>query len=128
LVKGGDKCPAREVSEIGKFMVNNLAIHGSPPYNGNTSSLLEQAVMGARDEGAIVEEISLRDFNMSPCLETYGCKKDGRCVIQDDFQDIYDKLLACNGVMLATPIFFYTVSAYIKIFMDRCQSFWVKKY
>jgi hypothetical protein len=48
------------LSEIGKFMVNILAIHGSPRYNGNTSSLLEQAVMGARDEGAIVEEIDIK--------------------------------------------------------------------
>jgi multimeric flavodoxin WrbA len=46
--------------EIGKFMVTILAFHGSPRYNGNTSSLLEQAVMGARDEGAIVEEIDIK--------------------------------------------------------------------
>jgi len=65
---------------------------------------------------------------MSPCLEIYGCKKTGRCVIKDDFQEVIDKLLACKGIMLASPIFFYSVSAHTKILMDRCQSLWVKKY
>jgi len=74
-----------------------------------------------------VEEVVLRDLKMSPCLEIYGCKKTGRCVIQDDFQDIYDKLDQCLGLMLATPVFFYSVSALTKILIDRCQSFWVRK-
>jgi len=105
-----------------------LAIYGSPRRNGNTASLLKRSVQGARDEGAEVNEIVLRDLKMSPCLEIYGCKKTGRCVIQDDFQAVYDQLLECDGVMLASPIFFYTVSAHTKILMDRCQSLWVRKY
>jgi multimeric flavodoxin WrbA len=105
-----------------------LAIYGSPRRKGNTTLLLDHAVQGALDTGAQVEKIVLRDLKMSPCLEIYGCKETGRCVIQDDFQKVYDQLLACNGVMLASPIFFYTVSAHTKILMDRCQSLWVKKY
>ena len=105
-----------------------LAIYGSPRRKGNTSLLLKNAVKGAIEAGAEVEEIILRDLKMSPCLEIYGCKKNGRCVIQDDFQHMYDKLLSCQGLMLASPIFFYTVSAHTKILMDRCQSLWVKKY
>ena len=105
-----------------------LAIYGSPRREGNTSLLLNKAVQGAREAGAEVEEVVLRDLKMSPCLEIYGCKKNGRCVIQDDFQRIYDKLLSCEGLMLASPIFFYTVSAHTKILMDRCQSLWAKRY
>jgi len=105
-----------------------LAIYGSPRREGNTSLLLQQAVAGARQAGAEVEEVVLRDLRMSPCLELYGCKKDGRCIIRDDFQRVYDQLLACQALMLASPIFFYTVSAHTKILMDRCQSLWVKKY
>jgi len=105
-----------------------LAIYGSPRRKGNTSLLLERAVQGARDGGGQVTEIVLRDLKMSPCLEIYGCKKTGRCVIKDDFQEVYDQLLSCHGLILASPIFFYTVSAHTKILMDRCQSLWVKKY
>jgi len=105
-----------------------LAIYGSPRRRGNSSRLLDEAVLGAQSEGATVEKIVLRDLKMSPCLEIYGCKKDGRCIIQDDFQTVREQLLTCSGVMLASPIFFYTVSAHTKILMDRCQSLWVKKY
>jgi multimeric flavodoxin WrbA len=105
-----------------------LVIYGSPRRRGNTSLLLKKAVEGARDAGAEVEEIVLRDLKMSPCLEIYGCRQTGRCVIQDDFQRVYEKLLACQGLMLASPVFFYAVSAQTKILMDRCQSLWAKKY
>jgi multimeric flavodoxin WrbA len=105
-----------------------LAIYGSPRRKGNTSLLLKKAVEGAREAGGDVEELVLRDLKMSPCLEIYGCKEKGRCAIKDDFQVVYDRLLACNGLMLASPIFFYTVSAHTKILMDRCQSLWVKRY
>lgn len=109
-------------------MIKILAIFGSPRRKGNTSLLLEKAAEGAAEAGAAVEKIVLRDLNMSPCLEIYGCKKDGRCVIRDDFQGIYDRILECHGLMLASPVFFYTVSAHTKILMDRCQSLWVKRY
>ncbi|MDY0042410.1 MAG: flavodoxin family protein [Desulforhabdus sp.] len=105
-----------------------LAIYGSPRRKGNTATLLKRAVQGACDAGAEVDEVLLRDLKMSPCLEIYGCKETGRCVIQDDFQKISEQLLTCRGLMLASPIFFYTVSAHTKILMDRCQSLWVKKY
>ncbi len=105
-----------------------IAIYGSPRRNGNSAALLKQAVAGARQEGAQVEEVFLRDFKISPCLEIYNCIKTGECAIRDDFPEILAKLEASKGIMLASPIFFYTVSAHTKIFMDRCQSLWVRKY
>ena len=104
------------------------AVYGSPRYKGNTAALLKKAAQGARDAGVPVAEVFLRDLTISPCLEIYGCKKTGRCTIQDDFQGVVDQLLASQGVMLASPVFFYTVSAHTKLLMDRCQSLWVEKY
>lgn len=109
-------------------MAEIVAVYGSPRRKGNTATLLKQAVAGAKDAGAEVDEIVLRDYKMSPCLEIYGCKKQGECAIKDDFQEVRDRILAGKGLMIASPIFFYTVSAHVKIFMDRCQSLWVKKY
>ena len=108
--------------------VKIIAIYGSPRRKGNTATLLQKAVEGARDGGAEVEEIILRDLKMSPCLEIYGCKKAGECRLKDDFQITRDRILASRGLMLASPVFFYTVSAHTKILMDRFQSLWVKKY
>lgn len=105
-----------------------IAIYGSPRRKGNTSTLLKKAVQGARDAGAAVDEIMLRDMKISPCLEIYGCKHGGECRINDDFQKVRDQILAARGMMLASPIFFYTVSAHTKMLMDRFQSLWVKKH
>jgi multimeric flavodoxin WrbA len=105
-----------------------VAIYGSPRRRGNTATLLKHAVQGAVDAGAQVDEIILRDLKMSPCLEIYACKKEGRCAIKDDFHQVVDQILSAKGLILASPIFFYTVSAHTKILMDRCQSLWVKKY
>lgn len=105
-----------------------VAIYGSPRRGGNTARLTDEAVAGARAAGATVETVVLRDLKMSPCLEIYGCKTDGRCVIDDDFQALYDLCLSSTGMILSSPIFFYTVSAHTKIMMDRFQSLWVKKY
>jgi multimeric flavodoxin WrbA len=105
-----------------------VAVYGSPRRKGNTATLLKKAVEGASEGGAQVEEIVLRDLKMSPCLEIYGCNKAGECRLKDDFQKARDHILASQGLMLASPVFFYTVSAHTKILMDRFQSLWVKKY
>ncbi|HSO18893.1 MAG TPA: flavodoxin family protein [Desulfosarcina sp.] len=109
-------------------MIEIAAVYGSPRRRGNTSTLLGRATAGARDAGARITEVVLRDQKMSPCLEIYGCKDTGRCVIEDDFRPIEALLMRVDGLMLASPIFFYAVSAHTKILMDRCNSLWVKKY
>lgn len=109
-------------------MTEIAAIFGSPRRRGNTATLLKKAIAGARDGGAGVTEIVLRDLKMSPCLEIYGCKDTGRCVIDDDFRGVESLLRQVDGLILASPIFFYAVSAHTKILMDRCNSLWVQKY
>jgi multimeric flavodoxin WrbA len=105
-----------------------VAIYGSPRRKGNTATLLKKAIEGARDSGADVEEIVLRDLKISPCLEIYGCLQAGECAIKDDFQMVRDKILHAQGLILASPVFFYAVSSHTKMLMDRFQSLWVKKY
>jgi multimeric flavodoxin WrbA len=108
--------------------VKIVGICGSPRRGGNTEILLKEALRGAGDAGAEVEEVFLRDKTISPCLEIYGCTKEGRCVITDDFHEVAEKMIQADGVILASPIFFYTVSAHTKMLIDRCQSLWVKRY
>jgi len=105
-----------------------ISIYGSPRRKGNTAILTKEAVRGARDAGATVEEFVLRDLKISPCLEIYACKKEGECAIKDDFQMLRDKILSAKGLIISSPIFFYAVSAHTKTMMDRFQSLWVRKY
>ncbi len=105
-----------------------VAIYGSPRKDGNTEILLKRAVDGARSSGAEVNEFFLRHMKISPCLEIYACRKNGVCAIRDDFDKIISSISKSRGVMVASPVFFYGVSAQLKAFIDRCQSQWVKKY
>jgi multimeric flavodoxin WrbA len=104
-----------------------VAIYGSPRRRGNTATLMQAAVTGARAAGAQVDEIVLRDLKVSPCLEIYSCREEGECRIRDDFQGVRERVLGAAGLMLASPIFYYAVSAHTKILMDRFHSLWVKR-
>jgi len=105
-----------------------LGIYGSPRREGNTGLLLRELLRGCRDAGAEVEEIFLRDLKITPCLEIYACRNDGKCPIRDDMQTLYPKFVEADVLVLASPVFFYAVSAHVKAMIDRCQAMWAKKY
>jgi NAD(P)H-dependent FMN reductase len=105
-----------------------LAIWGSPRRGGNTEILLNAFLDGAAQGGAAVERVALRELKISPCQEIYHCFKDGTCPIKDDMLPLYDKLVAADVVVLATPIFFYSVTAQAKAFIDRTQALWARRY
>lgn len=105
-----------------------LGILGSPRLKGNTALLLEEALKGARSKGASVEKIVADKLDIQPCREYYGCEKDGDCVIKDDMNDIYQKLLEADRVIIASPMFFYGLTSQVKALIDRCQALWVRKY
>ena len=105
-----------------------LGIHGSPRGGGNTELLLQEFLRGCRDAGAEVEEVFLRRLQITPCLEIYACQKDGQCPIKDDMKPLYGKLIEADLLAVASPIFFYAVSAHLKAMIDRCQALWARKY
>ncbi len=105
-----------------------LGIYGSPRRGGNTELLLKEFLRGCTEAGAEVEEVFLRDLKISPCLEIYACQKTGECPIQDDMKALYPKLVDAHMVVVASPIFFFAVSAHSKAMIDRCQALWARKY
>jgi multimeric flavodoxin WrbA len=109
-------------------VVKILGLFGSPRRGGNTELLLEEALKGAEKEGAKVERLYLSDFTITPCKECHGCDDTGNCIILDDMEKIYPKLLEADVVILASPIFFYGVTAWAKALIDRSQALWARKY
>jgi multimeric flavodoxin WrbA len=105
-----------------------LGIMGSPRTGGNTDLLLGEALKGARSLGAATEKIEADKLRIAPCREIYACLKDGRCVIKDDMNDIYPKLLGADVIIVASPIFFYTISAQLMPLISRCQALWARRY
>jgi multimeric flavodoxin WrbA len=105
-----------------------LGIMGSPRIGGNTDLLLDEALKGAQGKGAETEKIIVDRLKITACKEIYHCLEDGTCPIKDDMTGLYDKILAADAVIIASPIFFYTVSAQLMAFISRFQAFWSRKY
>jgi len=105
-----------------------IGISGSPRAGGNTDTLLNKALEGARSKGAEIEKIVLNDLKMVPCQECEEVKDDGTCKVEDDFQALYGKIQRADAVILAAPIFFGSLSAQTKIMIDRFQCCWRYKY
>jgi multimeric flavodoxin WrbA len=99
-----------------------LAISFSPRKKGNTVTLLERALDGARDDGAEVELYSVAGKNIQPCDGCWECVRTGTCHIKDDMQEIYEKMLAADGIIFGTPIYFWGMTGQAKTVMDRTIS------
>ena len=101
-----------------------LIMMGSPRKDGNSTILAERVAQGATDAKAIVESFYLHKMNIKPCTACDVCRKDtsSDCNINDDMQDLYPKLRQTNALVIASPIYYFTVAAQTKLFMDRCYA------
>jgi multimeric flavodoxin WrbA len=99
-----------------------LVLLGSPRRKGNSAILAEQITKGAKSGKANIETIYLHGKNIAPCKGCMSCQKKGSkgCSIQDDMQEIYLKLIESDAWVIASPVYWFTMSAQTKIFMDRC--------
>ena len=103
-----------------------LGIYGSPRKGGNSDRLLDRALDGAGSAGAEITRIYARDLKMAGCIECGGCDRTGRCVVEDDMQGVYPLMEEADVIFLASPIFFYGVTAQVKAVIDRAQASWNK--
>lgn len=103
---------------------NILILNGSPRKKGNSATLSEHLAAGAREKGASVESIYLHSLDIRPCDACDECRETGGvCVISDDMQKIYPKLIAADAIVLASPIYWFTFSAQLKLCVDRWYAF-----
>jgi multimeric flavodoxin WrbA len=102
--------------------------HGSPRVEGNTEILLEQTMRGIGESSCEIRSFMLNSLNIKPCQDCGGCETTGACIISDDMEDVYQAIREADRIVLASPIFFFGLSAQAKIMIDRCQAFWCEKY
>ena len=99
-----------------------LVLLGSPRKKGNSTTLANQIVAGAESAGATAEKIFLHGKDISPCQACYACQRpDSKgCAIDDEMQPIYGKLIEADGWVIASPVYWFSMSAQTKLFLDRC--------
>ncbi len=109
--------------------MKTIAFLGSPRKDGNTELLLKEAIRGVKEtSGRDVTVFNLNLMNIKPCQDCGGCEKTGECILDDDMTKIYPEIRTADRIILASPIFFFGLSAQSKTMIDRCQSFWCEKY
>ncbi len=98
---------------------NVLILSGSPRKNGNSETLCRQFELGAKDAGNHVELLSLRDQEIRYCTGCGACNTTHRCVQKDQMAEILDKMCGADVIVMATPVYFYTMDAQMKTLIDR---------
>lgn len=101
-----------------------LIISASPRKNGNSDLLCDEFAKGAIEAGHEVEKIRLAEKKVGFCTGCYACQKLNKCVQNDDANAIVEKMLSADVIVLATPVYFYSMDAQLKALIDRCVSRW----
>ena len=96
-----------------------VGVISSPHADGSGAALVRAALAGARKEGATVFEVFLSDRNIEFCRDCRGCMMSGRCVIDDDFEEVRSQLLAADGMILCSPTYGRAMNARMKNLFDR---------
>lgn len=109
-------------------MIKIAAIHGSPRKDQNSDTLLEAMLEGMKTEPYEVKHIYTAIENIKPCTACNACLKHQGCVISDYMQEAYKILDEADIVITATPVYFHSVTAQLKTFIDRTQAVWASKY
>lgn len=106
---------------------NVLVISSSPRKGGNSDILSDEFVNGAFAGGNTVEKIRTDEKKIGFCKACYYCKKSkGECIIKDDMAEILDKMLKADVIVLASPVYFYSVDAQMKTLIDRTVARWLE--
>ena len=101
-----------------------LIISASPRKGGNSDLLCDEFAKGAIEAGHEVEKIRLAEKKVGYCTGCYACQKLNKCVQNDDANAIVEKMLAADVIVLATPVYFYSMDAQLKALIDRTVSRW----
>lgn len=104
-----------------------LILSGSPRKNGNSDMLCNEFMRGAIDGGNSAEKIFIRDKKIGYCTACYYCKDSGGvCAIKDDMTEILNKMLESDVIVLASPVYFYSIDAQLKTVIDRTVAKWTQ--
>ncbi len=105
-----------------------LCIAGSPRRHGNSDQLLDALERGVAAAGGEVVRVVAADTGAHPCRGCNACSQTGECVVRDGMDAVYAALDSADAIAIATPVYFATVPAILKILYDRCQPYWSRRY
>lgn len=105
-----------------------LCVAGSPRRHGNSDALLDALESGVREAGGEPVRLVAAQAGVAPCRGCNACSRTGVCVIRDGMDEVRELLDAADAIAIATPVYFATVPAVLKVLYDRCQPYWALRY
>lgn len=106
---------------------NVLILSGSPRHGGNSDLLCDEFAKGASEAGHQVEKIRVAEKQIHPCIACYSCRDNsGKCVFADDMAEILQKMIDADVLVLASPVYFYSIDAQLKALIDRTVARWLE--
>lgn len=106
-------------------MKHVLILSGSPRKNGNSDLLCDEFMKGALEAGHQVEKIRIAEKKIGYCRACYACRK-GKCAIDDDMGEVLQKMIDADVIVLASPVYFYSIAAQLKALIDRTVARWLE--
>ncbi len=103
-----------------------LILSGSPRAGGNSDLLCDEFARGAAEAGHVVQKVRVASRRVAPCRACYACRESGCCVIADDMAALLQQIIDCDVLVLASPVYFYSVSAQLKAVIDRTVARWTE--
>ncbi|MGN0453490.1 MAG: flavodoxin family protein [Ruminococcus sp.] len=103
-----------------------LILSGSPRKDGNSDLLCDEFARGASEAGHEVKKIRVAEKRVDYCRACYACRGTGVCAIKDDMADIMQDMIDCDVMVLASPVYFYSVCAQLKAVIDRSVARWTE--
>ena len=103
-------------------MVQILGIVGSPRKNGNTEIIVKNALKAAETVGAETDIVLLSEKKVEPCIACGACSS-GKCVIDDDFMEVFQKMTKADGLIFASPSYYESMTPQMKALIDRTGTF-----
>ena len=104
-----------------------LILSGSPRKGGNSDLLCDEFMKGALESGNEVEKIRVAEKKIGYCRACYYCRDNGgKCVIKDDMAEIIEQMIAADVLVLASPVYFYSIDAQLKALIDRTVARWTE--
>lgn len=103
-----------------------LILSGSPRKEGNSDLLSDEFAKGALEAGCDVEKIRVAEKNIGYCRGCYACKNTGKCAIKDDMAEVLQKIIDADVLVLASPVYFYSIDAQLKAVIDRTVARWLE--
>ncbi|MEA5075983.1 MAG: flavodoxin family protein [Coriobacteriia bacterium] len=120
----GDETSAHPGVTLSRPLV--LGIAGSPRRGGNSDTLLAEALAGAAEAGAATDTLVAAELGLAPCRGCNTCSRTGECILGDPWRDVFTRIDGADALIVASPVYFATVPAVLKVLYDRMQPYWAR--